>query len=101
MTNMKRLAALGLKVQITEMDVEVQNDPRTLQNKLLAQAQLYHDALSTCLAVKTCEAFVMWGFTDRFSWITAETGNMDEPLIFNDLYHPKPAYYALVSALSS
>jgi endo-1,4-beta-xylanase len=96
--NMQRLAALGLKVQITEMDVQIQNDPRPLAARLAAQAQVYHDMLSACLAVKACEAFVMWGFTDRYTWIPAATGHPDSPLIFDENYRPKPAYTALVNA---
>ncbi len=99
--NMQRLAALGLKVQITEMDVEIQGDPRPLAEKLQAQAQVYHDMMAACLAVSACEAFVMWGFTDRYSWIPAATGHADEPLIYDQNYHPKPAFHALMSALAS
>lgn len=97
--NMQRLAALGLKVEITEMDVQIQKDPRPLAQRLQAQAQLYHDVLALCLSLAPCEAFVMWGFTDRYTWIPSATGNADEPLIFDDRYQPKPAYKALLQAL--
>ena len=52
LANMKRLAALGLEVQITEMDVRIQDDPRPMQVRLAAEAQIYRDMLSTCLAVE-------------------------------------------------
>ncbi len=97
--NMQRLAALGLKVQITEMDVKVQGDPRPMAQRLQAQAQVYRSMLTACLTVKACEAFVMWGFTDRYSWIPAATGHADAPLIFDTQYRPKPAYYALLQIL--
>jgi len=98
--NMQRLAALGLKVQITEMDVKIQGDPRPMVQRLQAQAQVYRSMLSACLAVKACEAFVMWGFTDHYSWIYAVTGHADAPLIFDTHYRPKPAYYAIYQVLS-
>ncbi|MBV9707450.1 MAG: endo-1,4-beta-xylanase [Chloroflexi bacterium] len=97
--NMQRLAALGLKVQITELDVRLQKDPRPLSQKLQAQAQIYSSMLGACLQVFACEAFSMWGFTDRYTWIPDLTGNPDEPLIFDTNYHPKPAYDALVHTL--
>jgi endo-1,4-beta-xylanase len=97
--NMDRLVALGLEVQITEMDVKIQDDPRPMQARLDAEAQIYRDMLSTCLAVKQCTAFVMWGFTDRHSWIPDATGHPDAPLIFDAAYHPKPAFFALVDVL--
>ena len=98
--NMQRLAALGLKVQITEMDVEVQGDTHPMAQRLSEQATIYYDMLHTCLSVRACEAFVMWGFTDRYTWIPQATGHADAPLIFDTSYRPKAAYYALERALS-
>jgi len=100
LTNMKRLAALGLEVQITEMDVRIQDDPRPMQVRLAAEAQIYRDMLNTCLAVEQCTAFVMWGFTDRHTWIQGATGHPDAPLIFDAAYRPKPAFFALMNALN-
>ena len=101
LANMQRLAALGLEVQITEMDVKIQDDARSMQAKLDAQASIYRDMLSTCLSVKRCTAFVTWGFTDAHSWIPAFTGHSDAPLIFDEKYRPKVAYFALVGVLES
>lgn len=99
LANMKRLVALGLEVQITEMDVQIQHDHRPMEQRLEAQAQIYRDMLSACLAAKNCTAFAMWGFIDRYSWIPQFTGHPDAPLIFDESYRPKPAYVALVSVL--
>jgi len=99
LANMQRLAALGLEVQITEMDVEIQYDQRPVQARLNAEAQIYSDMLSVCLSLKQCTAFVMWGFTDLHSWIPGATGHPDAPLIFDEEYRPKPAYFALVNVL--
>ena len=101
LANMQRLTALGLEVQITEMDVKTQDDARPLAAKLAAQAQLYGEMLHTCLSVARCTAFVMWGFTDAHSWIPAATGHPDYPLIFDAEYRPKPAYFALQQVLLS
>ena len=98
-TNMSRLASLGLKVQITEMDVAIQGDTHPMAQRLTLQAQIYSNMLHACLAVKTCEAFVMWGFTDRYTWIPFATGHPDAPLIFDTSYHPKPAYTAISQEL--
>ncbi len=99
--NMQRLAALGLKVQISEMDVEVQNDTRPMAQRLAAQATIYGDMLHDCLSVHACISFATWGFTDRYSWIPAATGHADEPLIFDTSYQPKPAYKALEQVLET
>jgi endo-1,4-beta-xylanase len=97
--NLQRFADLGLKVQISEMDVMVQGNNLPPQTKLQAQAELYQDMLSACLSVSACVAFTMWGFTDRYTWIPAATGHPDQPLIFDVNYNPKPAYTALFQAL--
>jgi endo-1,4-beta-xylanase len=99
LANMQRLAAMGLEVQITEMDVKIQDDPRPMQVRLDGEAQIYRDMLSTCLLVEQCTAFVMWGFTDLHSWIPGATGHADAPLIFDATYHPKPAFFALMDVL--
>lgn len=100
LANMQRLTALGLEVQITEMDVKTQDDARPMQAKMTAEAQLYGEMLQTCLSVTRCTAFVMWGFTDAHSWIPAYTGHPDYPLIFDASYHPKPAYYSLMQVFN-
>ena len=111
-SNIKRLEALGLKVQITEMDVslrsyqEIQSDQsmpqdqQSLQAGLATQAQIYHDMLDACLKT-ACEAFVMWGFTDRYSWLNGNgltPTHEDAPLIYDENYQRKPAFNDLVNA---
>ncbi len=95
--NMNRLAALGLSVRVSEMDVRIR-EPIT-EEKLTAQARLYRDILAACLSAKNCEAFVLWGFTDRYFWIPTAYPGTGAALIFDEYYHPKPAYNALMDAL--
>lgn len=96
--NMQRLAALGLQVQITEMDVRTQYSTLGLPEKLRQQAEVYRQAMSTCVAAANCKVFVMWGTIDRLSWINEHYGP-DMPLPFDGNNQPKPAYYALIEAL--
>lgn len=91
--NMKRLAALGLEVHVTELDVRL---PLPVNDSLLAQqAKVYGDYLKTCLANTNCKLFMMWGFTDKYSWIPDKFPGFGDALLFDDQYKPKPAYYAL------
>jgi endo-1,4-beta-xylanase len=93
--NLERFAALNVEVQFTEVDVQLKGSaPKA--DRLAAQAKVYGELLDTCLALKACTAFVMWGFTDAHSW---RAGN--EPLIFDSGYKVKPAYHALQRALTS
>jgi len=91
--NMTRLAALGLQVHVTEMDVGIQGAASA--GDLSAQARIYRDTLGACLSVRGCTAFVLWGFTDRHSWISQFFPGWGTALIFDEAYHPKPAYNAL------
>ncbi|MFB0523517.1 MAG: endo-1,4-beta-xylanase [Candidatus Bathyarchaeia archaeon] len=91
--NIDRLAGLGLEVHITEMDVRIKH-PVT-EEKLSAQARVYRDMFEVCLSAENCKAFVMWGFTDRHSWIPSFFEGYGSALIFDDSYALKPAYYAL------
>jgi endo-1,4-beta-xylanase len=97
--NMRRLGELGLQVQVTEMDVQILTDQPDA-DMFRQQAKVYSEVLNTCLNSPYCTAFVVWGFTDRYTWIPSQTGIQDLPLIYDRAYQAKPAYYALRSALA-
>jgi endo-1,4-beta-xylanase len=95
--NMKRLGELGLQVHITELDIRIQGTP-TLE-LLEQQAQNYRDILNVCINETNCTAFIMWGMTDKYSWIPQYQQGFGAALIFDEYYQPKPAYKALLDAL--
>jgi endo-1,4-beta-xylanase len=80
--------------------VKIQNLSGDLDSQLERQAEVYGDIARVCVEAENCTALVFWGFTDEYSWIPASTGNPDEPLIFDHEYQPKPAYDAIIAALS-
>ena len=95
--NMNRLAEVGLQVQITEMDVRI--GPQGNPENLARQAQIYGDTLEVCLKAENCGALVVWGVSDRQSWISRDLGTPDAPLLFDTSYQPKPAYFELLDVL--
>ncbi len=98
---MNRLGELGLKIDITEIDVRYAGE--TTEDILQKQATDYFNMLNTCLANAYCNTFVVWGVSDRFTWLReADFVNnpMVEPLLFSDTYEPKPAYLAVKEALA-
>lgn len=99
--NIQRFGELGLDVHITEMDVSIQGLGGTLEERLQKQADVYGEVLRTALRCPQFKALILWGFSDRHTWITQFTGNEDAPLIFDPFYHPKPAYEALYAALEN
>ena len=96
-TNAQRLADLGLDISITEMDVRM-TLPDTA-GQLQQQALAYGDAINFCLEQTNCKALVMWGFTDKYSWIPGTFPGFGDALIYDANYQPKPAYSALKTVL--
>lgn len=101
----RRFASLGVEVAITETDVRMDNpwahrpvpmsdprDPAVLQR----QAELFACTLSACLSERACKAYVMWGFTDKYSWLAGAA-----PTIMDKDLNPKPAFAALQEVLLS
>ncbi len=97
--NLQRFADLGLRVNISEMDVQIATLPGDLPSRLAVQRQAYFDMVSACAAVDACEAVTFWGFTDRYSWIDRTFGYDDAPLLFDDLFAKKPSYEAVAEVL--
>lgn len=64
------------------------------------QAKTYAAVTTFCLMQANCRALVLWGFTDRESWIPGFFKGFGAALIFDRLYNPKPAYEAMLRALS-
>jgi endo-1,4-beta-xylanase len=100
--NLARLAALGVEIHVTEMDVglPVEADGRLPdQAYLTRQADIYRRVAAACLRQPRCTAFQTWGFTDKHTWIPNFTkGAKGRPLPFDQLYARKPAYDALREA---
>jgi endo-1,4-beta-xylanase len=95
--NARRLAALGLEISLTEMDVRISLP--TTSDELQQQALAYSDSINFCLTEPNCVSLVTWGFTDRYSWIPGTFSGFGDALIFNANYQPKPAYVALLNGL--
>jgi len=58
--------------------------------------------IQICLDEANCEAFVMWGFNDKYSWLDnfQKANNGGYGLIFDANYNKKSSYSALETALS-
>jgi endo-1,4-beta-xylanase len=93
-----RLAALGLEVHITELDVLIGHDNPTPE-ELARQAEHYRTVTHLCVTTPGCTALVVWGFTDRHRARRSVTWR-DEPLLFDRNYLPKASYFAVLSELS-
>jgi len=103
---LKRLAATGLLVHISELDISV--NPNNIPNIVftsalqLQQAALYQFVAESYRAnVPAAQRYgiTTWEFCDADSWIPAFYGRKDWPLPFDSLYHKKPAYFGLMKGV--
>lgn len=97
--NMKRFADLGVAVYVTEFDVNMGDVEGSYEEKADKQKTIYHDMMRACIESKVCKSFTMLGITDKETWYNYMNVTTPMPLMFNERYEPKPAYYGLRDAL--
>ncbi len=83
-TTLSSFAALGVDVQVTELDIR--NAP----------SDAYRNVTNDCLAVSRCTGITVWGIRDSDSWRSGES-----PLLFNSSGGKKAAYDAVLAALNN
>ncbi len=96
-SNMQRFANLGVDIYITEMDVRIAKKPSAAD--LTAQAAIYSNVLDKCLLQPRCKALQVWGIPDKDSWVMSFFPGKGAPLLFDDNYNAKPAYYSVQTRL--
>lgn len=105
--NLERYAALGLQLEITELDVPLGELAGDLQQKLAEQARLAHDIIAACLSVPACRGITFWGISDHHSWLnlplySAQRGRGPHlPLLFDADYRPKPMFERALAAFAA
>ncbi|HEY6467973.1 MAG TPA: endo-1,4-beta-xylanase, partial [Candidatus Acidoferrales bacterium] len=95
--NLQRFADLGLDLHITELDIRLGDSTPA---SLTAQAKLYSEIANLCVQLPKCKLIQTWGFTDKHSWIPSFYKGQGWALPWDDAYRTKPAYAALLDALS-
>jgi endo-1,4-beta-xylanase len=112
--DLQAFASLGLKVAITEADVRTfvettdssqtpivsPTDPTPSHTANAAGADWYNGMLQSCLAVKACISFTVWGFADSESWIPGTFHGEGDADLYDVNLNPKPQYTALQQTLS-
>lgn len=89
----QRLAALGVDVEITELDARLRLFADA-ENPHLAQAEYYRDIISSCLDVKICKGVTFWGLHDQDAWhkdLPWMFPSPNDPYLFNENKAPKIA----------
>jgi endo-1,4-beta-xylanase len=81
-TTLSSFAALGVDVQITELDIAQ------------APTTAYANTVKACMNVARCTGITVWGIRDSDSWRAGEN-----PLLFDRSGNKKPAYNSALTAL--
>ena len=99
-TNINRLAALGLEMHMVEFEVSAQTPPTAQDFK--RQAAVYADYLTECLSIQNCSAFMIGGVSDKDAYAPNRWPGMGvgAAMPFDANFKPKPAYTAILDALS-
>lgn len=99
--NMRRFAALGIGIYVTEFDVNMSAVPADNPTKDKIAGDIYYNMMRACIESKVCHSFALLGITDKETWYNymgpATAGA--RPLMFDDAYRPKQAYYSFRTAL--
>ncbi|CAH7683950.1 family 10 glycoside hydrolase, partial [Phakopsora pachyrhizi] len=88
--NMERFADLGLEVTISELDIRMELSKKS-ESVIKQQEDDYKQVTKNCKAVKNCAGVVVWGVTDKDSWIPKEFPGYGDALLFDANNQPKTA----------
>ena len=100
---MQEVQAMGLKILLTEMDVNDRALPADPATRDQTVANVYRDYLNLTLASTDVIALLTWGITDRYTWLNGEDARTDKLpercLPFDADLRPVLAYPAEVQAI--
>lgn len=100
----RKYAAIVGQVQLTELDFKAsasytgaaEQKHEEFSNEGLRYLDLY-EAMQTLVSEGVhVGGFTVWGVVDKNSWLHQQTGKYQSPLLFDDNYQAKPAYWAFV-----
>ncbi|WP_226163523.1 endo-1,4-beta-xylanase [Hymenobacter terricola] len=107
----ERFASLGLKVQITELDVSIYPWEKSRREKRPGEADAYTPTMEQQQAEKYRMVFntfrdyknvltgvTFWNISDRYTWLDTYpvAGRKNYPLLFDQQLKPKKAFYEVV-----
>jgi endo-1,4-beta-xylanase len=100
---LRQLADLGLEIEITEMDASLSLFRRA-KDPYKAQGDFFKAFTETCLECSACKSITFWGINDKNNWMDHHLPPLipfkpNNPLLYDDEMHPKPAHSGVLSAL--
>lgn len=106
----EKYASLGLRLQLTELDVSVFNhdDKRTdlvsPTEEMLELQAIRYEALFNLLVEyqDNIDAVTFWGAADDYTWLSdfPVRGRKNWPLLFNEKHEPKASFWSVMKQFS-
>jgi endo-1,4-beta-xylanase len=106
-STLSKFASLGLKVQITELDIKVQPSGQAASSDTARtynpererkQTEAYEMVFRMFRKYKdVLQSVTFWNVSDRASWLDRRGGGKAYPLLFDTAYQPKKAYYQVIN----
>ena len=104
---MRRLAATGLRVHISELDImasDWKKDPTLVYTNELQQKQsdkyrFVAETYKESVPPRQRHGITVWGVSDAVTWINPNFGLRDWPLPFDENYQKKKAYDGFLEGL--
>jgi endo-1,4-beta-xylanase len=105
--NMQRFASLGIKVNLSEFDLRIQQatldaapgGAPTSYYDADREYQIYYDFVTVCLEEPNCDAITFWGISDANSWISNSFPNELPISLYDENFQARPAYQGAMQAL--
>jgi endo-1,4-beta-xylanase len=104
-STISKFAELGLKVQITELDLKVQpsgNRRDSTVGYTADREKIQTDQYEMIFRLfrkyrNVITSVTFWNVSDRYSWLDRRNGGKAYPLLFDTTYQPKKAYWEVVN----
>jgi endo-1,4-beta-xylanase len=101
---LREVAGLGLKILITELDIDDRSLTQTIGERDRLVANMATAFLTTALSERAVEGVLTWGLIDKYSWLNTSTyqkrsdGTMNRCLPYDENFQVKPFWYSLYYA---
>ncbi|QIG49746.1 endo-1,4-beta-xylanase [Nordella sp. HKS 07] len=103
---LREVAALGLKIMITELDIDDRRLTQTISERDRLVAEMATQFLTVALDERAVEGLLTWGLSDKYSWLNSTTnqtrtdGTMNRCLPYDEKFDRKPFWFALADAFN-
>lgn len=99
------IAALDMRISLTELDVSDARLPRDIPVRDKAVADHAYEFLSVALEEPAVKRLLTWGITDRFTWLNTKDvrkgDGASRPLPYDEDLNRKPLWDAIARALNN